>query len=86
VRFPEPLRLPDGTVLEAGLAIEGVLHGGSLPKAAREQVVAGITRGDPEVRVDDPESPSLAVQRPFRTGGGALVVIASLGPMRTAER
>jgi len=86
VRFPEPLRLPDGTALEAGLAIEGVLHGGSLPKAAREQVAAGITRGDPEVRVDDPESPSLAVQRPFSTGGGALVVIASLGPMRTAER
>jgi hypothetical protein len=26
------------------------------------------------------------VQRPFSTGGGALVVIASLGPMRTAER
>jgi len=86
VRFPEPLRLPDGTALEAGLAIEGVLHGGSLPKAARERVAAGITRGDPEVRVDDPESPSLAVQRPFSTGGGALVVIASLGPMRTAER
>jgi len=86
IRFPEPLRLADGTSLETGLSIAGVLHGSSLEGMARTAVATGMARGDREVSVDDPDLPSLAVQRPFAAGDGALVVIASLGPMRAAER
>lgn len=86
IRFPEPLLLADGTSLEAGISIEGGLHGTSLEGTARKAVGLGMARGDREVSVDDPDLPSLAVQRPFSAGDGALVVVASLGPMRAAER
>lgn len=53
---------------------------------ARSRVAAGISRGDAEVSVEDAKSPILAVQRPFKASDGALVMIATLGPMRAAER
>ena len=86
VRFPGTLTLPDGTGLETGLSIAGNLHGTHLSERARSQVAAGMSRGDTEVSVEDSSSPILAVQRPFASGGGALVVVATLGPMRAAER
>ncbi|MFM7556793.1 MAG: hypothetical protein ACKPAH_16030, partial [Verrucomicrobiota bacterium] len=80
IRFPEPLRLPDGTALETGLSLGGALHGTHLEEPARSRVAAGISRGDAEVSVEDAKSPILAVQRPFKAGDGALVVVATLGP------
>ena len=86
MRFPEPLQLPDGTALETGLSLSGTLHGTRLEEPARSRVAAGISRGDSEVSAEDSSSPILAVQRPFAAGDGALVVVATLGPMRAAER
>jgi class 3 adenylate cyclase len=86
VRFPAPLTLPDGTVLEAGLALGGVLYGTGLPAEARAEVGARFAAGDAEASVMGTDEPGLAIQRPLPTGGAALAVVAGLGPMRAAER
>jgi class 3 adenylate cyclase len=86
VRFPAPLTLPDGTVLEAGLALDGTLFGTTLADAARADVAGALGRGQPQVEVSAGDAPGLAVQRPIAAGGGALVVLAGLGPMQASER
>ena len=86
VRFPSPLTLADGTVLEAGMELGGALYGTALPDAARRAVGVRFAAGEGEVTILETDEPSLAIQRPLGAGGAALAVVAGLGPMRAAER
>jgi len=86
LRFPEPLRLPDGTVLQTGVLVGGSLHGVELDESARRAVEAGLSSeaGATEALVGGSE-PGLAIRRPLASAGASLVVVAGLGPMRRAE-
>ena len=86
VRFPAPLELADGTLLETGLALGNGLFGTTLADAPRAEVAAAFAKGDAEATVQGDGVPSIAVRRALAQGDASLVVVAGLGPMRAAER
>ena len=87
VRLPGTSTLPDGTVLSACMALDGAIVGGDLTDSERNAVrEAFFVRGDAEAAFDAGSAPMRAVQRPLVGGGTAsLVVLAGLGPLRSAE-
>lgn len=86
MRFPAPLTLADGTVLDAGMALDGALYGTRLPDAQRRTVAGRFAAGEAEVTVRGTEEPCIAIQRRMPGSGAAVAVVAGLGPMRSAER
>lgn len=86
VRFPPPLELADGTLLETGLALGNSLFGTALADAPRAEVEAAFAGGDAEATVRGGGAPGIAVRRALAQGDASLVVVAGLGPMHAAER
>jgi len=87
VRIPENRTLVDGTVLEPGLLVGGTLCGTSLPSGPREEAAAALSSGASEIDLWAHAEPSLVLRHGIpESNNASFVVVAGLGPLRTAVR